>query len=774
MIIRLIELENFLNHGSMRLVLPESGLIHFSGRSTAGKTGIIIDAVGYALFGVHATRGKNTNDLRKIDSPGRKMTVRVTWEMQNGMKMTIERGIDDAGKSVAKGWDDAGGEANGPTPLKRYIAERVGKITWESYQRSYVTKQKDLEVLAKLKGSERKAYIHELLEIGDLDAMIKALARREAIISQAIQQLEVSTGGMLIADLQEQREQLALQVAEHDKQAAQLLDEIKSALEQADDLASQLKPMREKADIWQQYDTNQKVMTARRPDLAQSVQRLEKEAEQAQQYRQLVAREQEVLEQGTKLKESIEQLTALRDSSIKRTDLQNRANDNRQRRDEITKQAQALQDQLDQAAALQSVTEISEQMAAAVQQRKSTQERKDELTSNRDQLLEDGVCSTCLRPVEGDDRDALAIRFDEQIRQLDEALSKLAQTYEQAQQQLPKAQQAEQVKSKLAGEQVRIDHLAGELSKAEQELAALPEGTFDEQQLAKAEQARDEAREAYQQIRQAKAWLEAHPSVDEDLARTKAELKDLEAAIVSNQKWIDENPHDPSAYEKVAESEREQRKSAAQAQQRVNELEKHAGELGKEIVALDERMKLHAVESTRLEESREQKSRLSELANLVAGYRKQLVNETRPQLEMVCSQLIDQLSGGQTPHVSISTDYELSAEHTSGKELPWYMLSGGEDSRGNLALRLALSRLISQRAGSPIRYLVFDEIFGSSDKEHRAEMITLMRSLQAFYPQIFIIDHVGELVENSLVDYEVKITPGPNAPSDPTVELFAC
>ena len=47
------------------------------------------------------------------------------------------------------------------------------------------------------------------------------------------------------------------------------------------------------------------------------------------------------------------------------------------------------------------------------------------------------------------------------------------------------------------------------------------------------------------------------------------------------------------------------------------------------------------------------------------------------------------------------------------------MISGGEEDIANLALRLAISQMIAERAGQPLSLLVLDEIFGSLDEDRR-------------------------------------------------------
>jgi exonuclease SbcC len=65
----------------------------------------------------------------------------------------------------------------------------------------------------------------------------------------------------------------------------------------------------------------------------------------------------------------------------------------------------------------------------------------------------------------------------------------------------------------------------------------------------------------------------------------------------------------------------------------------------------------------------------------------------------------------------------------------------------NLALRLAISQMIAERAGQPLTLLIFDEIFGSLDDERRSAVIDLLRSLADRFPQVILITHIDSLSE---------------------------
>jgi len=77
--------------------------------------------------------------------------------------------------------------------------------------------------------------------------------------------------------------------------------------------------------------------------------------------------------------------------------------------------------------------------------------------------------------------------------------------------------------------------------------------------------------------------------------------------------------------------------------------------------------------------------------------------------------------------------------------------------RANLALRLALTRLVSQRTGVPVGFLILDEPFINLDQGHVESALEVLGALKPFYPQAFIISHVGDLASSQHIDYRIAV-----------------
>jgi len=63
-------------------------------------------------------------------------------------------------------------------------------------------------------------------------------------------------------------------------------------------------------------------------------------------------------------------------------------------------------------------------------------------------------------------------------------------------------------------------------------------------------------------------------------------------------------------------------------------------------------------------------------------------------------------------------------------------------------LRLAISEVITERAGGVFNFIVLDEIFGSQDMFRRQNIMKALNGLSSKFRQIFLITHVDDVKED--------------------------
>ena len=135
---------------------------------------------------------------------------------------------------------------------------------------------------------------------------------------------------------------------------------------------------------------------------------------------------------------------------------------------------------------------------------------------------------------------------------------------------------------------------------------------------------------------------------------------------------------------------------------------------------------------------------VNELDRALTDLRTDLNLQLRPDLSELASGFVRDLTAGRYTELELDEDY-VATLLEGGEPKP--VISGGEEDIANLALRLAISQMIADRAGQPLSLLVLDEVFGSLDEERRAAVVDLLRSLADRFPQVILITHIDSVRE---------------------------
>ena len=120
----------------------------------------------------------------------------------------------------------------------------------------------------------------------------------------------------------------------------------------------------------------------------------------------------------------------------------------------------------------------------------------------------------------------------------------------------------------------------------------------------------------------------------------------------------------------------------------------------------------------------------------------ELNDRIRPELESVASEFLAAMTDGRYSVLEINESYS-AVIRDDGELKP--VISGGENDVVNLALRLAVSQMIADRAGQSFSLLVLDEVFGSLDKIRRDNVVGLMQNLKNRFEQIIVITHIEDI-----------------------------
>ena len=151
------------------------------------------------------------------------------------------------------------------------------------------------------------------------------------------------------------------------------------------------------------------------------------------------------------------------------------------------------------------------------------------------------------------------------------------------------------------------------------------------------------------------------------------------------------------------------------------------------------------------------------------GIPARIIGNAIPELGTEANRLLALLSDGQfaisidpireTKAGKLKETLEISVYDAASGKRPYEMYSGGERLRIDFALRVALSRLLANRAGARLETLVVDEGFGSQDAEGRSRLLEAILRVRSEFQTVLVITHIDELKEHFPVRIEVRKDP---------------
>jgi exonuclease SbcC len=389
-----------------------------------------------------------------------------------------------------------------------------------------------------------------------------------------------------------------------------------------------------------------------------------------------------------------------------------------------------------------------------------------DLKDQRERLVlagPEGVCPTCARPLGGEFATVLGV-LD---RQLEEVLFNgnfYKQRIEQLQPEPPELLDAEHRRLALEDELaaatahlVRLTQQARDGTALESEAVRLAQRAAElESEIARLPSAHDQARyEAVErQVRSLEPLMlqaERHRLTVERADAARQEHADALAARAAAESRATELRNEVAAlgYDEHAFRAMREGEQAADRARRDAELALVTvrGEAAAAAEALGVVARRRAERATREAEAQRTAGDLAlhqELDRALGDLRTELNAHLRPDLSDLASGFLADLTRGRYAELELDDDYVATLLDDGD---PKTVISGGEEDVANLALRLAISQMIAERAGQPLSLLVLDEIFGSLDEDRRTAVIELLRSLADRFPQVILITHIDSVRE---------------------------
>jgi exonuclease SbcC len=788
-----LRLRNYRRFKDVEVQFPD-GVVGIIGPNGSGKT-TLIEGVAWALFGNTDEVVRTTREsIRRAGSGASEVCGAILEFELGGSHYRIEREM--GGRSMSMKATLRTGDtviADGDRAVREAVEKRIG-MDHKSFFTSVFARQKELNALQNVAAGERKKAVLRMLRIDGVDDVIQRVREDRRGLDKKIEGAE----GTLLDENGRDRETMIKASIPGLRSA---LDEAETLLKAADEAEKaatrEFEEARAKRDLLKKdfdaYNAAAKDLHAKRSTKAvheKNAESIGKRVAEAQ--AQLVKLPE--LERGERewaeTTASLEALEAERRKDDKAKHLEKDLKGDRAGRESLAKDLAEAEkaatggEELEaQRAAAERSREESEKTRASMSDkmgelRSRRKEREESAARDRAKLGEiqrlgkDGSGPTCERRLDEaygllvtklqkdvDEAEAtareVAARADTLLAELksldkkDEAIKKKMARIEL---ESDKRRRAEATAQGLRRQLAELDARIASRSK---ELESIGEVRFSEEVYARTRAERDRLKPVHDDFVRvkgteevlARALAEKAEVADmlgrlgleiEALSRLTTDLEPKKELYEKTQKALDDKTDIMSAAKEQARSRANKRDSAKNSLQSAEKELENIGKVKKSI-----------------ESDRSRRDELASLEDVMVSFKDHLIGRVAPTLAELTSHVLESATAGRYSRVELDDSYEIQVDdegtlHRLGR------FSGGEADLANLALRLAISRIIAERTGAnPINFLILDEIFGSLDPERKRSVMTALGGLSAQFRQILLITHIEDIKD--LMGYVIRV-----------------
>jgi exonuclease SbcC len=770
-----LRLTNFRQHESTELELG-AGLTGIIGPNGAGKT-TILEAIAWAMYGMPAARGSRET-IRRRGAPPRS---RVEVEMEFSLGPHHYRIVRSLNGAELYQDGDSAPVANSIGAVTERVTRMLG-MTRDEFFNTYFTGQKELAVMAAMSAPERAQFLSRVLGYERIRAAQDRLKEKRSALRARLDALRAALGDLAELDAEEGRARDRLDVA------ARREGEAVGRFAEADRRLSELKPQ------WERLQELREAAMALDAELRLADHDVAAADERAA---RLERQRAEASTAAAGLEEASRRLTPLADLRREAAELERQAEASGRRRgtaaqmEEVRRHLVSVDDRTSRLPTAGAVTSVRERVGdarasltaltldvetartawvrdaqEARTKRQGLLDHYQELKDQRQRLVKagpEGDCPICTRPLREGYEKVLGL-LDRQIEEVIANGNYFKQRIEQLQEEPAEVEELERRRivlerelSESTAELGRLeaqsqeaerlcrerDELVNRMGELEAVLQEVP-GTYDEARHAEVVGRIRELEPVALQVERLTVLADRAVAIEGELESARG---DRETA--ANRAADLRARHHALGYSEAAFVEARDAASAADRARREAEVElvraraeRAAAAEGVQAVA-----KRRAERTEREREAAATATDLAlhqELDRALTDLRTELNAALRPDLSELASAFLRDLTNGRYTDLELDEDYGTTLLDDGD---PKAVISGGEEDVANLALRLAISQMIAERAGQPLSLLILDEIFGSLDEDRRVAVVDLLRSLADRFPQVILITHVDSVRE---------------------------
>ncbi|MCU0861257.1 MAG: SMC family ATPase [Methanomassiliicoccales archaeon] len=777
-----MELRNYRRFRSASVDLPD-GVVGILGPNGSGKS-TLMEAVAWALYGNEsdivrqgksgvrsAQAGMNEECSVALDFEISGDQYRVHRSMR-GKALAVEAQLTVNGKQLAKGDKGVSDEVR-----------RVLGMDYKSFFISVFARQKELNALSALRPAERGKVVRRMLGIESLTRTVEEIDRDRKRLQDRLFDLQkdlLDAEGRSRPDLLRQElEALRLERGRAEERLRDLSGRdqrmsatLREATARRDSLSRTEEEHRRLQTLLLGHRKDLEAAQAALRKAQASMEELERKGREASalqaehdEYERALARKEEMearaqehVRRGAMLNQraSLEaKVGRARAEAEARAQAAAACTDSRKRLETVEESMEAVKAEQAQ------LREGSRVKGAEADRLAKEMEKASARLEEIGRLGPEGVCPTCERRL-CEQHSLLVGKLRKELAAMSEERSRLSAEVEEAGRQLEqRATRLEALVKRRRDLQARCEEdqrAEGQLSSAKAQLASLEEELAQLEAEASSLAPLDYSEEGHEALR--RRLTELRPRWERRRA--------LQAELMTLGQWQEERAAQEakatSSGRSAAEAERglsslgyrEGERQAAQGA--LDALMEQKRDFDRELSATERELDRMAAESSLKEErlaeleAREravagltsQVEEQSALGQAMRDFRESMMARVVPTLSEVSSRLLAELTDGRYAGMRVNGDYEIGILDR-GEEYPLARFSGGEADLANLCLRLAISKVIAERAGSALNLLILDEIFGSQDQERKRNIMEAFAQLSRQFSQILLITHIDDV-----------------------------
>ncbi len=704
-----LKLSNFTSYGENvpELDFTKFHLAAISGQNGAGKSSIL-DAITWCVWG-WSRAGDNADQLVRLGATN--MQVDFSFEL-DGHEFTIKRSraTKHGGTSALEFWSSSHNLTEGTIKATQQKIIDTLHLSFETFTNSSFLRQGHADEFTTKGPTDRKRILADILGLAHYDTL-EEKAKEKVKESETklklleYQLLEIEAELSQKEQSQEKKVAAEKKISEVEIKIVDLEKELKSLTGQKATLVATSEQQTKLKQTLAELQTELNDILIQGKNRAEKIKSLEKDLVELPTF-------DEKLKELKALEKQKEDYSIL---SQKKLELENKLNQVRSALALINKDHETLQKELNEMAThLEALEKNSPRCPTCGQEINKDQKQ----TMIKDLRLKIKELETEKEKIktEAEEKEILKLQTEMDSMKID------GQKYQETLQKINELSSLQEKKEKLIADQATLE--------SEKKVVLELRGLFSNKKS---------------QIEKLDKEVKKIPSLEGDLVKLEGQV---------NQKGL--------ALNSLKTEEKEARNLLGQATELISRAEQ-----------MEKLSKQKLAEKSILQKEKQAFEELS-LAFGKKGIQAMIIETAIPEIEDEANSLLEKLTEGRMK-VAFITQKETKAkvETSEGKvhvtvetldilisdemgERPYELYSGGEAFRVNFAIRIALSKLLTRRAGAKLQFLIIDEGFGTQDAEGRSRVVEVLDTIKNDFEKILIITHLEELKEEFPTRIEVS------------------